>query len=110
LLAETQEIIEKFIEFSPKSRNAHLARLDLTLVGIRRGQNTSDDLVSACQKYWDQHKHKLYLFGDFRGILETREDSLVRQVCEYCMDSVEGKAVSERLLVLYMYELTISQG
>ncbi|KAJ6030340.1 uncharacterized protein N7446_000599 [Penicillium canescens] len=92
LLAETQEIIEKFIEFSPKSRNAHLARLDLTLVGIRRGQNTSDDLVSACQKYWDQHKHKLYLFGDFRGILETRDDSLVHQVCEYCMDSVEGKA------------------
>ncbi|OQD85225.1 hypothetical protein PENANT_c010G02609 [Penicillium antarcticum] len=92
LLAETQELIEKFIEFSPKSRNAHLARMDLTLVGIGRDQNTSDDLISACQKYWIQHKHKLYLFGDFRGILENREDSLIRQVCEYCMDSVEGKA------------------
>jgi N-terminal acetyltransferase B complex non-catalytic subunit len=98
LLAETQELTKKFIDFSPKSRNAHLARLDLILIGIRRDQNTSDDLFSACQNYWDQHKHKIYLFGDFKGILETCDDSLIRQVCGYCMDSVEGNAVSEQYL------------
>ncbi|KAJ5747701.1 uncharacterized protein N7511_009397 [Penicillium nucicola] len=92
LLADTQGFIEKFIDFSPKSRNAHLARLDMILLGIARGQNTSDDLISACQKYWDQHKHKLYFLGDIRGVLENCEDSLVRKVYEYCMDSVEGKA------------------
>ncbi|KXG52587.1 N-acetyltransferase B complex, non-catalytic subunit [Penicillium griseofulvum] len=91
LLSDTQQHIEKFIEFSPKSRNAHIALMDVALTGFKRGVLTEDDLVAACQRYFDQHKHKLYAFKDLRGVLETRDDNLIQRVSQYCMDSVEGK-------------------
>ncbi|KAJ5608161.1 hypothetical protein N7537_004780 [Penicillium hordei] len=91
LLSDTQQHIEKFIEFSPKSRNAHIALMDIVLTGVKRGERTEDDLVIACQRYFDQHKHKLYAFKDLRGVLETRDDALIHRVAQHCMDSVEGK-------------------
>ncbi|CAI7565238.1 unnamed protein product [Penicillium glandicola] len=91
LLSETQQHIEKFIEFSPKSRNAHLALMDISLTGFKRGERTEDDFVAACQRYFDQHKHKLYAFKDLRGVLETRADTLIHRVAQHCMDNVEGK-------------------
>lgn len=94
LLSDTQQHIEKFIEFSPKSRNAHIALMDIVLTGVKRGERTEDDLVVACQRYFDQHKHKLYAFKDLRGVLETRDDTLIHRVAQNCMDSVEGKPVS----------------
>lgn len=94
LLSDSQQHIEKFIEFSPKSRNAHIALMDIVLTGFKRGERTEDDLVVACQRYFDQHKHKLYAFKDLRGLLETRDDALIHRVAQSCMDSVEGKPVS----------------
>lgn len=94
LLSDTQQHIEKFIAFIPKSRNAHIALMDVVLTGFKRGERTEDDLVVACQRYFDQHKHKLYAFKDLRGVLETRADSLIHRVAQHCMDSVEGKPVS----------------
>ncbi|KAI2680984.1 hypothetical protein DTO013E5_8853 [Penicillium roqueforti] len=91
LLSDTQQHIEKFIEFSPKSRNAHIAIMDIVLTGFKRGERTEDDLVIACQRYFDQHKHKLYAFKDLRGVLETRDDALIHRVAQNCLDSVEGK-------------------
>ncbi|KAJ5963624.1 N-acetyltransferase B complex non-catalytic subunit [Penicillium vulpinum] len=90
LLSETQQHIEKFIEFIPKSRNAHIALMDTALTGFKRGERTEDDLVAACQRYFDQHKHKLYAFKDLRGALETRDGALIHRVSQDCMDSVEG--------------------
>ncbi|KGO76085.1 N-acetyltransferase B complex, non-catalytic subunit [Penicillium italicum] len=91
LLSDTQQHVEKFIEFSPKSRNAHIALMDIVLTGFKRGERTEDDLVVACQRYFDQHKHKLYAFKDLRGVLETRDDTLIHRVSQHCMNSVEGK-------------------
>ncbi|CAG8027283.1 unnamed protein product [Penicillium nalgiovense] len=92
LLSDTQQHIEKFIEFIPKSRNAHIALMDIVLTGFKRGERTEDDLFVVCQRYFDQHKHKLYAFKDLRGVLETRDDTLLHRVAQHCMDSVEGKS------------------
>ncbi|KAJ5787175.1 hypothetical protein N7457_002165 [Penicillium paradoxum] len=89
LLSDTQQHIEKFIEFSPKSRNAHIALMDTVLMGLKRGESTEDDLFAACQRYFDQNKRKLYAFNDLRGVLETCEDTLVHRVSQYCMESIE---------------------
>ncbi|KAJ5258962.1 hypothetical protein N7524_010518 [Penicillium chrysogenum] len=91
LLSDTQQHIEKFMEFIPKSRNAHIALMDTVLTGFKRGERTEDDLFVVCQRYFDQHKHKLYAFKDLRGVLETRDDALIHRVAQHCMDSVEGK-------------------
>ena len=105
LLSDTQQHIETFIKFSPKSRNAHIAIMDIILTGFKRGERTEDDLVVACQRYFDQHKHKLYAFKDLRGVLETRDDALIHRVAQHCLDSVEGKPVSANSAILSQYEL-----
>lgn len=79
--------------------------MDIILTGFKRGERTEDDLVVACQRYFDQHKHKLYAFKDLRGVLETRDDTLIHRVAQHCMDSVEGKPVSENSAKLSQYEL-----
>jgi len=99
LISDAQQHTQKFIGFDPRSRNAHIALLDIVLTGLKRGERTEDDLVSACQNYFNQHKSKLYAFQDLRGILETRDASVVRRVSQYCMDSIQDKPVRENLLV-----------
>jgi N-terminal acetyltransferase B complex non-catalytic subunit len=98
IVSDAQQHIQKFIEFDPKSRNAHISLLDIILTGVKRGERTEDDLISACQNYFDQHKSKLYAFQDLRGVLETRDASVVHRVSQYCMDTVQDKPVSETLL------------
>lgn len=93
------------MEFIPKSRNAHIALMDTVLTGFKRGERTEDDLFVVCQRYFDQHKHKLYAFKDLRGVLETRDDALIHRVAQHCMDSVEGKPVSAKSAKLSQCEL-----
>ncbi|KAJ5542505.1 hypothetical protein N7535_004927 [Penicillium sp. DV-2018c] len=104
LLSETQQHIEKFIDFIPKSRNAYLALMDTVLIGLERGERTEDDLVATCQGYFDQHKNKLYTFNDLRGVLQTRGDSIVQRVVQYCIESVDGKS-DDAIPLINVYKL-----
>ncbi|KAJ5176236.1 uncharacterized protein N7482_002113 [Penicillium canariense] len=77
---ETVKFVEKFIEFSPKSRNAALARLDSIICGINGGEMTEEDLLPACQKYIDSHIHKLYAFNDIRRILRHNKNGMSKML------------------------------
>ncbi|CAG7923447.1 unnamed protein product [Penicillium olsonii] len=89
LLSDAQQHIERFIEYEPRSRNAHIALLDVTLTGLKLGVRTEEDLIRACRKYFDAHKSKLYAFMDLRGVMETRDDSMIQRITESCVASVE---------------------
>lgn len=106
LLSDAQEHIQKFIDFDPKSRNAHVALLDLVLTGLKRAERTEDDLVLACQNYFDVHNLKLYAFKDLRGVLDSCGSSVVDRVSQYCMETVERKTVRQNLLEIVKSELT----
>jgi N-acetyltransferase B complex (NatB) non catalytic subunit. len=55
---------------------------------------TADDVLSACRKYVDQHKHKLYAFGDLRRALAGDRTALSK-IAEYLSNAKEdGKDVS----------------
>ena len=71
---------EKFAASSPKSRNAALACLDSMICGISNGEMTTDDLLPACQKYIDNHIHKLYAFNDIRRIIGPSKDVLAKML------------------------------
>ncbi|KAA8649097.1 hypothetical protein EYZ11_000689 [Aspergillus tanneri] len=83
IIAETQNFISKFIEHQPKSRNAQLARLDLTHFSFQSGNLNADDLISACQGYFDYNKDKLYCFGDLRDYLSALDRDSVSRFVEY---------------------------
>jgi N-terminal acetyltransferase B complex non-catalytic subunit len=41
---------------------------------------TTDDLLIACQKYIDNHIHKLYAFNDIRRIIGPNKDGLAKML------------------------------
>lgn len=95
MISDAQQHIQKFIDFAPRSRNAHLALLEATLIGLREGEYTEDDLVAACQKYFDTHKFGLYAFIDLRNNLETCDASVLQRVSQYCVERAEANQVSD---------------
>lgn len=70
-IKETQDFLQDFIRRQPRSRNAQLANLDLIQHRITIGDQTSADLLSACQTYFDTNCSKLYCFEDLQKYLVT---------------------------------------
>lgn len=93
--AETQKFIDEFIKLEPKSRNAHLALLDLVQWRVQSTSIKSQDLVTACQEYFDRNRHKLYCFGDLRKYVTTLDRSDLLQILEYTAKSVENEDDSQ---------------
>ncbi|KAL4978030.1 N-acetyltransferase B complex non catalytic subunit-domain-containing protein [Aspergillus desertorum] len=81
--SETQDFITKFIVAQPKSRNARLARLDLTCSSFQAGALKQEDLLSCCQAYFDHAKNKLYCFGDLLRYLPSLDKASIRTFVEY---------------------------
>ncbi|KAL4878518.1 N-acetyltransferase B complex non catalytic subunit-domain-containing protein [Aspergillus karnatakaensis] len=81
--SETQKFISEFIAAQPKSRNAQLARLDLTHFSFKSGAVTQDELLSACQAYFDHSKNKLYCFGDLLSYLPSLEKNFIAKLVDY---------------------------
>ncbi|KAL3481650.1 N-acetyltransferase B complex non catalytic subunit-domain-containing protein [Aspergillus californicus] len=81
--SETQTVISEFIASQTKSRNAHLALLDLTHSSFMSGSVKQEDLLSACQKYFDHSRSKLYCFGDLLSYLPSLDRESVSKFVEY---------------------------
>lgn len=105
---DIQKFIEKYIEFSPKSRNAHLARFDLMTQRVNAGDLTETDLFSAAQQFFDVHKPKLYASSDLRVCLAETDKTLVSKVVEYALSCKDGSEnVGSRIPCVFMLVLTI---
>jgi N-terminal acetyltransferase B complex non-catalytic subunit len=67
----------------PKSRNAQLARLDLVFSSSQSGAVKQEELLLACQAYFDHAKNKLYCFGDLLDYLPALSKDSIRSFVEY---------------------------
>ena len=90
---EALKLVDQFIEFAPKSRNASLARLDIISCGVEKRDISGDDKLSACQQYIDQHIHKLYAFQDIRKLWGQDKNGMEKML-EYIRAHKEGTKVS----------------
>ncbi|KAF7592889.1 hypothetical protein BBP40_012301 [Aspergillus hancockii] len=87
---ETQKFINDFIEVVPKSRNAQLAHLDLIHSGVLADNSKMEDLISACQGYFNSNKNKLYCFGDLQPYLSVVDKGSLSEFVEYAKDQAEN--------------------
>ncbi|KAL2838147.1 N-acetyltransferase B complex non catalytic subunit-domain-containing protein [Aspergillus pseudodeflectus] len=87
--SETQKFISEFIAAQPKSRNAQLAHLDLTHSGFQSGSVMQEDLLSACQGYFDHSKNKLYCFSDILGYIPSLNEESVVKLLNYASKNSE---------------------
>ncbi|KAL3468340.1 N-acetyltransferase B complex non catalytic subunit-domain-containing protein [Aspergillus heterothallicus] len=87
--SETQGFIDKFIAAQPKSRNARLAYLDLTHSAFQSGSVTQEDLLSACQSYFDHNKNKLYCFSDLLAYLPSLSKDAVLKFVDHASKAAE---------------------
>lgn len=86
-----------------------MACLDTILIGVERGEFIKDDLFSACKKFIDCHKHKLYLFNDLRILLGADRDALSMMLDYLLSGKEEGhevRAPSPRHIHVYTIMLT----
>ncbi|KAJ5907744.1 hypothetical protein N7495_000426 [Penicillium taxi] len=106
--ADTLKFIDKFLEFDPKSRNASLARLNVVYFSILNGSSTADDLVLVCQRYWDQHKDKLYAFSDMQHFTSNKWDAMAK-LMKYAVECKEEQSLVSKINTLKLdYCLNIS--
>ncbi|KAH8428707.1 MDM20/NAA25 family protein [Aspergillus melleus] len=120
-LEETQKFINGFIESEPKSRNAQLARLDLIHFQFQSGNLKADELVAACQEYFDRNKNKLYCFGDLQTYLSALDKDALSKFVEYTIqgqeeasdkknDPFKGVAVINALKLEYCFLLSADEA
>ncbi|PKX93059.1 MDM20/NAA25 family protein [Aspergillus novofumigatus IBT 16806] len=81
--AEIRKFIDEFIKAVPRSRNAQLARLDLIHWSFKSGSLKSDELITACQEYFDRNKTKLYCFVDLRKYLSDLDKGSLTEFIQY---------------------------
>ncbi|KAL4873208.1 hypothetical protein BDV12DRAFT_98695 [Aspergillus spectabilis] len=81
--SETQKFISEFIASQPKSRNAQLARLDLSHYCFKSGAVKQDELLSACEAYFDHSKNKLYCFGDLLSYLPSLDNDSISKLVDH---------------------------
>ncbi|KAL1858493.1 hypothetical protein Plec18170_002692 [Paecilomyces lecythidis] len=102
---ETQTFVEEFIQFQPKSRNAQLASLDLAYRKFQSGVESTADLLSACETYFNRNRKKLYCFADLKKYLVVLDkDSLNKfldHVSQNVKDDTAAKDVSNTRRSLY---------
>ncbi|GES62553.1 cytoskeleton organization protein [Aspergillus terreus] len=89
--SEVQKFVADFIQSEPKSRNAQLARLDLLCWCFESGTVKEEELVSACQEYFDLNQNKLYCFGDLLRYLAKLDKVSVSKFIEYASKSQDEK-------------------
>lgn len=58
---------------------------------FQAGNLKADDLVTACQEYFDRNKHKLYCFGDLRSYVPALDKTSVLKFVEYISASAAGQ-------------------
>ncbi|KAL4944916.1 hypothetical protein BDV06DRAFT_186114 [Aspergillus oleicola] len=113
--SETQKFISDFIESQPKSRNAQLARLDLTHSSFQSGTLKTDELLSGCQAYFDHSKDKLYCFGDLLSYLPSLDKKSISKFVDYASKAAgqsektgpfKGVAVINALKLEYCFLLS----
>lgn len=90
--AETREFLDDFVKSEPKSRNAQLARLDFTHSEFTSGNLKPEDLLSACQLYFDNNKNKLYCFGDLVTYLSALDKNHVSQFVAHASSTAQKDA------------------
>ncbi|KAL2215610.1 cytoskeleton organization protein [Thermoascus aurantiacus ATCC 26904] len=89
---DVQTFIEEFIERQPKSRNAQLARLDMVHWRVQSGAQTADDLLSACQLYFDRNSNRLYCFEDLQKYLVALGKDLVSKFLDHVSSHVDEQS------------------
>ncbi|PYH77225.1 cytoskeleton organization protein [Aspergillus uvarum CBS 121591] len=92
----TQDFIRDFVAAVPKSRNAHLARLDMVHWGFKSGSSNAEDLIAACKQYYDLNKHKLYCFGDLRTYVSSLDQVSMTSLVNYTSEG-QNEGIEEAL-------------
>ena len=74
-----------------------MALLDLVHWRVQSADAKPQELVTACQVYFDRNKHKLYCFGDLRKYLPSLGKSDSLQVLDHASISLGGETSDQNV-------------
>ncbi|KAJ5408707.1 hypothetical protein N7509_002590 [Penicillium cosmopolitanum] len=86
IVKEALKLVDQFLEFAPKSRNACLVRVDIVNCGLEK---SGEDGLAVCRHFIDNHIHKLYAFQDVRKLVGQDREGMEKML-KYIRDNKEG--------------------
>jgi N-terminal acetyltransferase B complex non-catalytic subunit len=82
----TISFVQKFVERFPKSRNAHLALLEVSIWRLESGEVEQSDLLAAYQKFFDFNSTKMYCFDDIRKYASYLDKTQILKLVDYVLE------------------------
>lgn len=109
---DARNLVENFINFNPKSRNASLALLDIEAINVQNGQMTVDEHVELCKGYIDRQSHRVFAFGDIRRLVGDNKTGMAK-LLDYLnekKDQSPNVSLKGLHLPLFLTQLTFLQS
>ena len=85
---DTISFVKNFTQRFPKSRNAHLALLEVSIWRLESGELGQSDLLAAYQNFYDFNSTKMYCFDDIRKYASYLNQTQILKLIDYVLDKV----------------------
>ena len=83
---DTISFVQKLTQRFPKSRNAHLALLEVSIWKLQSGEFEQPDLLAAYQNFFDFNSTKMYCFDDVRKYGPHIDQTHILKLVDYVLE------------------------
>lgn len=88
---DTISFVKDFTQRFPKSRNSHLALLEVSIWRLESGELEQSDLLSAYQNFYDFNSTKMYCFDDIRKYASYLDQTQISKLVDYVLEKADAQ-------------------
>lgn len=88
---DTISFVKNFTQRFPKSRNAHLALLEVFIWRLASGELEQSDLLAAYQNFYDFNSTKMYCFDDIRKYASYLDQTQILKLVDYVLEKAHAQ-------------------
>lgn len=86
IFEDTLSFVQNFTQRFSKSRNAHLALLEISIWRLASGELEQSDLLACYQNFYDFNSTKMYCFDDIRKYSSYLDQAHVLKLVDYALE------------------------
>uniref|UniRef100_A0A093V0Q6 N-alpha-acetyltransferase 25, NatB auxiliary subunit n=1 Tax=Talaromyces marneffei PM1 TaxID=1077442 RepID=A0A093V0Q6_TALMA len=106
---DTISFVQKFAQRFSKSRNAHLALLEVSIWRLESGELEQSGLLAAYQNFYDFNSTKMYCFDDLRKYASYLDQAQVLKLVEYALEKADSQkdvsTTAQQITLINAYKL-----
>ncbi|EED15274.1 cytoskeleton organisation protein (Dec1), putative [Talaromyces stipitatus ATCC 10500] len=106
---DTVSFVQKFAQRFPKSRNAHLARLEVSTWRLKSGELAQSDYLADLRNFYDSNSTKMYCFDDIRKYASRLDPTQILELVDYALEKAAGQkdvsVTAQQITIINAYKL-----